>query len=176
MLQEMEWGHVTHPQWCAVQRSQGRWCRRWQSRYSLWNLKERNRADSKLEGPGLQQQWVSVELLQPSEGPAHSFTSVCGAFRGNAALWLAFRVSPVNCSSREHDWPAGMIPMRSEQGSRVSSGQFRSIPLSICVLQIRPWMISLNIPSPPTHTTLHESQPSMMSPDQCGLDCNISSV
>lgn len=48
-----------------------------------------------------------------------------------------------------------MIPMRREQGSRDSSGQFRSTPLSICVLQIRPWMISLNIPSPPTHTTLH---------------------
>lgn len=66
--------------------------------------------------------------------------------------------------------------MRSEQGSRVSSGQFRSILLSICVLQIRPWIISLNIPSPPTHTTLHGSQPSVMSPDQCGLDCNTSSV
>lgn len=46
------------------------------------------------------------------------------------------------------------MPMRSEQGSSASSGQFRSIPLSSWVLQIRPWMISLNIPSPPTHTTL----------------------
>lgn len=50
--------------------------------------------------------------------------------------------------------------MQREQGSRVSSGQFRSLPLSICVLQISPWMISLNIPSPPTHTTLQRSRTS----------------
>ena len=51
-------------------------------------------------------------------------------------------------------WPAGIIPMRSEQGSKASSGQFGSTPPSICVLQISPWMTSLNMPSPPTHTTL----------------------
>lgn len=50
--------------------------------------------------------------------------------------------------------PAGMMPMRREQGDRASSGQFGSTPPSTCVLQTRPWMISLNMPSPPTHTTL----------------------
>lgn len=48
--------------------------------------------------------------------------------------------------------------MRSEQGSSASSGQFTSTPLSICVLQISPWTISLNMPSPPTHTTLSRGQ------------------
>lgn len=47
-----------------------------------------------------------------------------------------------------------MIPMRREQGDSASSGLFGSTLQSICVLQISPWMISLNMPSPPTHTTL----------------------
>lgn len=34
---------VTHPQWCAMQKSQGRWCPQWRSRYSLLNLKQTNR-------------------------------------------------------------------------------------------------------------------------------------
>lgn len=66
-------------------------------------------------------------------------------------------------------WPAGMIPMRSELGRRASSGQFRSTPLSICVLQISPWMISLNMPSPPTHTTLSQSQKIEQTNQMCNL-------
>lgn len=54
--------------------------------------------------------------------------------------------------------PAGMIPMRREQGDSASSGLFGSTPQSICVLQISPWMISLNMPSPPTHTTLSKGE------------------
>lgn len=50
--------------------------------------------------------------------------------------------------------PAGMIPMRSMHGFSSASGRFWSTLLSFWVLATNPCRISLNIPSPPTQTTL----------------------
>lgn len=52
------------------------------------------------------------------------------------------------------DQPAGMIPMRSLHETRVSFVEFSSTPSSLCVRETRPCTISLNMPSPPTQTTL----------------------
>lgn len=50
--------------------------------------------------------------------------------------------------------PAGMIPMRSMHDFSSASGRFWSTLLSVWVLATNPCRISLNIPSPPTQTTL----------------------
>lgn len=55
---------------------------------------------------------------------------------------------------RVADPPAGMIPMRREQGTSSESAWSRSTPWFVWVRMIKPCRISLNIPSPPTHTTL----------------------
>lgn len=47
-----------------------------------------------------------------------------------------------------------MMPMCSGQGCRATVGSFSQRPASCCVRPIKPWSISLNMPSPPTHTTL----------------------
>jgi len=47
-----------------------------------------------------------------------------------------------------------MTPTRSEHGSSAASGPPGSTPPSTCVLQTSPCTSSLNMPSPPTHTTL----------------------
>lgn len=47
-----------------------------------------------------------------------------------------------------------MIPMWRGHGCKVRAGSFSQRPASCCVLPITPWSISLNMPSPPTHTTL----------------------
>lgn len=88
--------------------------------------------------------------------PQSHFTTAITLLDQQAYYRLHQGVFHSRCSVRF--WPAGIIPMWSEQGSRVSSGQFGSIPLSICVLQISPWMISLNMPSPPTQTTLSQAK------------------
>lgn len=49
-----------------------------------------------------------------------------------------------------------MIPMRKWHGTRSASCWSWSTPLSDCVRVTSPCTISLNIPSPPTHTTLRK--------------------
>lgn len=50
--------------------------------------------------------------------------------------------------------PAGMMPIWSEQGCKAAEGSFSQTPASCWVRPIKPCSISLNMPSPPTHTTL----------------------
>lgn len=52
--------------------------------------------------------------------------------------------------------PAGMMPIWSGHGCKVTAVSFSQSPASCCVRPIKPWSISLNMPSPPTHTTLPE--------------------
>lgn len=47
--------------------------------------------------------------------------------------------------------------MWSGQGCKVTPGSFSQVPASCWVRPITPWSISLNMPSPPTHTTLFKS-------------------
>ena len=52
--------------------------------------------------------------------------------------------------------PAGMIPILSGLGTSAARGWSWSTPASLCVLPTRPCRTSLNMPSPPTQTTLRE--------------------
>lgn len=72
-----------------------------------------------------------------------------------ANLLAGHRVKPRrNQLSGASRTPAGMIPMRSEQAMSVCSGLLTSTPPSRCVRHTKPCTSSLNMPSPPTHTTL----------------------
>lgn len=62
-----------------------------------------------------------------------------------------------------------MTPMRSALGTSAARGWFWSTPALLCVLPTRPCRTSLNMPSPPTQTTLREphrcvSVPALLSP------------
>lgn len=136
---------VTHPLWRAGPRSRGRWCPRWRSRCNRWNL-EQNRQIGK-----------TVKNAQRSAVTWRDSDSETKRSGGNKTVshWNRFHCQKETIQDLcLRAWPAGMMPMRREQGDRASSGQFGSTPPSACVLQTRPWMISLNMPSPPTHTTL----------------------
>lgn len=60
--------------------------------------------------------------------------------------------------------PAGIMPMRRALGTRVARGWFGSTPALLCVLPIRPCRTSLNMPSPPTQTTLREQHRHVRAP------------
>lgn len=62
-----------------------------------------------------------------------------------------------------------MMPIRRALGTRAARGWFGSTPALLCVLPIRPCRTSLNMPSPPTQTTLREQHrhvraPALLSP------------
>lgn len=59
---------------------------------------------------------------------------------------------------RASSLPAGMMPMCSGHGCKMTSGSFSQRPASCCVRPTTPWSTSLNMPSPPTHTTLSLEQ------------------
>lgn len=59
---------------------------------------------------------------------------------------------------RSPSLPAGMMPMCSGHGCKTTSGSFSQRSASCCVRPTTPWSTSLNMPSPPTHTTLSFGQ------------------
>ena len=69
--------------------------------------------------------------------------------------------------------PAGMMPMWRWQGRSVTLRSFSERPASCWVRPIMPCIISLNIPSPPTHTTLlwTNTKASVMKPSPIELSC-----
>lgn len=94
----------------------------------------------------------------------HSYSgithTVCGAYcwcKTTECVPLQPHVWHLN-SWRRVLLPAGMMPIWSGQGCKVTAGSFSQQPASCCVRPISPWSISLNIPSPPTHTTLLENK------------------
>ena len=69
--------------------------------------------------------------------------------------------------------PAGMMPMCRWQGCSVTLRSFSERSASCWVRPIMPCIISLNIPSPPTHTTLlwTNTKASVMKPSPIELSC-----
>lgn len=53
--------------------------------------------------------------------------------------------------------PAGMMPIWRGHGCKATAGSFTQRPASCCVRSIKPWSNSLNMPSPPTQTTLSKT-------------------
>lgn len=93
-------------------------------------------------------------------GKTHAVRGACRwddrAERAASRVWLSIKRTDI--CKRSSSSPAGMMPMCSGQGCKTTSGSFSQWPASCCVRPTTPWSTSLNMPSPPTHTTLSLEQ------------------
>lgn len=95
---------MTHPLWCAELRSRGRWCPRWRSRCSRWNL-ERNAQDVVLNQTAWSDSdyncWLTASSCQEEQQQKKNPTP--GMFPSDSDLPGWFRCA----GSRETEFPPG---------------------------------------------------------------------
>jgi hypothetical protein len=103
---------------------------------------------------------VSYQMQLYSHGESLSIFSIPCLLPPQNVHFLCGRTSEINQMHLIlYQWclsPAGMMPMWRSHDCR--EGSCSDSPASCCVRPITPCSSSLNIPSPPTHTTLRKGQ------------------